>query len=52
MIGYERHSETERLLVYNEGLITLSMLKIQSTPFGNFGDIHGDEFAHATRCGR
>jgi hypothetical protein len=30
--GYGRHSETERVLVCDEGLAILSMLKIQSTP--------------------
>jgi len=30
--GYGRHSETERVLVYYDGLVILSMLKIQSTP--------------------
>ena len=35
MIGYERHSETERESVYDDGLINLNMLKIQSGPMGN-----------------
>jgi len=30
--GYGRHSETERVLVYYDGLVILSMLKIQSNP--------------------
>ena len=30
MIGYGRHSETERVLVNNEGLTIQSLLKIQS----------------------
>jgi len=34
MIGYGRHSETERVLVDNEELITQSRLKIQSFPLG------------------
>jgi len=38
MIGYGRHSETERVLVSDEGLTILSLLKIQSTPLGNLGD--------------
>ena len=51
MVGYDRHSETERVLVNYEGLTILSLLKIQSGPLGNLRDIHGDEFTHATRCG-
>jgi hypothetical protein len=43
MIGYGRHSETERVLVGNEELITLNWLKIQSFPLGNLG---GVEFMH------
>ena len=35
MIGYERHSETERDSVYNDGLINQNMLKIQSVSLGN-----------------
>jgi hypothetical protein len=38
MIGYGRHSETERVLVLNDGLINLIRLKIQSFPLGNLGD--------------
>jgi hypothetical protein len=38
MIGYGRHSETERVLVNSEGLTIQSLLKIQSTPLGNLGD--------------
>jgi hypothetical protein len=38
MIGYERHSETERVLVNSEGLTIQSLLKIQSGPLGNLGD--------------
>lgn len=37
MIGYVRHSETERVWVNNDSLINLSLLKIQSVPLGNFG---------------
>ena len=37
MVGYDRHSETERVLVCNDRLATLSMLKIQSVPYGNIG---------------
>ena len=45
MIGYGRHSETERVLVNSEGLIIQSLLKIQSGPLGNLGDqpFDGDE---------
>jgi hypothetical protein len=40
MIGYGRASETERVLVSNEGLINLNWLKIQSNPLGKLsGDI-------------
>ena len=35
MIDYGRHSETERVLVRNEGLVSQSELKIQSGPLGN-----------------
>ena len=38
MVGYDRHSETERVLVNDEGLAIRSLLKIQSTPLGNPGD--------------
>jgi len=37
LVGYDRHSETERVLVDDEGLAILSLLKIQSGPFGNLG---------------
>ena len=43
MVDYGRHSETERVLVSNEGLAILNLLKIQSAPFGNIGDSSGDE---------
>ena len=43
MVDYGRHSETELVLVSNEGLSILNLLKIQSTPFGNTGDSSGDE---------
>jgi len=39
MIEHGSVSETERLLVNNEVLIRRSLLKIQSTPFGNIGDL-------------
>jgi hypothetical protein len=50
MIGYGRHSETERVLVSDEGVTVLSLLKIQSDPLGNLGEIVGrrDEFAYAS----
>jgi hypothetical protein len=38
MVGYGRHSETERVLVNDEGLALLSLLKIQSSPLGNLWD--------------
>ena len=50
MVGYGRHSETERVLVNSEGLTIQSLLKIQSTLLGNLEDIHGDEFTHGSRC--
>jgi hypothetical protein len=34
MIGYDRASETERVLVGYEDLINLNWLKIQSNPLG------------------
>ena len=44
MIGYERHSETERMLVINYSLINLRWLKIQSTLIRNYRDFSlGDE---------
>jgi len=36
-------SNEGRVLVSNEGLAILNLLKIQSTPFGNTGDSSGDE---------
>jgi DNA-directed RNA polymerase II subunit RPB1 len=38
MVDYGRHSETERVLVSDEGLAILSLLKIQSGPLGNLRD--------------
>jgi DNA-directed RNA polymerase beta' subunit len=45
MVGYGGHSETERVLVNNEGLAILSLLKIQSDLLGNLWDLSfdGDE---------
>ena len=40
LVDYGRHSETERVLVSYEELAILSLLKIQSTLFGNLEDIH------------
>jgi|UniRef100_A0A6C0JPF2 hypothetical protein len=37
MVGYDRHSETERVFVGNEELTTLNRRKIQSVPMGNLG---------------
>ena len=38
MVGYGRHSETERKSIHYEGLANLSGYKIQSGPLGNFGE--------------
>ena len=38
MIGYGSPSTTERVLVNYEGLISLSLLKIQSAPLRKFGE--------------
>ena len=45
MVDYGRHSETERMLVDDEGLAIPSLLKIQSGPLGNLGEppFDGDE---------
>ena len=43
MVGYGRHSETERVLVHNDRLAISSELKIQSDPIGNYRDSSGDE---------
>ena len=45
LVDYGGHSETERVLVDNEGLAILSLLKIQSGPLGNLGEppFDGDE---------
>uniref|UniRef100_A0A6C0HH55 DNA-directed RNA polymerase n=1 Tax=viral metagenome TaxID=1070528 RepID=A0A6C0HH55_9ZZZZ len=45
MVDNGRHSETAQVLVDYEGLAILSLLKIQSGPFGNIGDppFDGDE---------
>ena len=42
MIGKDGHSETERVLVSYDGLISLSLLKIQSFPTGNFWGDHNN----------
>ena len=39
MVGYGRHSETERVSVNCEGLAILSLLKIQSVPLGNLREL-------------
>jgi hypothetical protein len=51
LADYGRHSETERVLVSDEGLAIQSLLKIQSDPLGNIRDIVGrrNEFTYATR---
>jgi len=36
MIGYDRHSETERVFLDDDGVINQSLGKIQSFPTGNF----------------
>ena len=43
MVDYGGHSETAPVLVSDEGITTLSLLKIQSDPLGNMGDTSGDE---------
>lgn len=43
LAGYEGYSETERVLVCNDELATLNMLKIQSDQLGNLLDTSGDE---------
>ena len=45
IVGHGRHSETEPVLVNDEGLATPSLLKIQSGPLGNLRDqpFDGDE---------
>jgi len=45
MIGYGRASTTERVLVNNDGLVSRSLLKIQSAPLGNLREsaFDGDE---------
>ena len=54
MIGYVRHSETERVWVSDDGLINLNLLKIQSAPLGNLWDqaFDGDRFCpkQVTAC--
>ena len=35
MVGYDRLSETAEVLVNNDGLAILSLLKVQSFLFGN-----------------
>jgi hypothetical protein len=35
MVGYEGHSETERMSVGYDSLANLNLLKIQSGPMGN-----------------
>ena len=53
MVDYGRHSETERVLVSDEGLTIRSLLKIQSDPLGNMGEFVGrrNEFTYAAGPG-
>jgi hypothetical protein len=53
MVDYGRHSETERVLVSDEGLTIQSLLKIQSDPLGNMGEFVGrrNEFTYASGSG-
>jgi hypothetical protein len=46
MIGYDRRSETERVWVNDDSLISWSLLKIQSGPLGNLWSkpFDGDKF--------
>jgi len=37
MVGHDTLSETAEVLVNDEGLAILSLLKVQSFPFGNIG---------------
>jgi len=39
MVGYGRHSETEPVLVNDEGLAIQSSHKIQSGPLGNHREL-------------
>jgi hypothetical protein len=49
MIGYERHSETERVAVCYDGLINQSVLKIQSSLYGDIENqlFDGDKQIHS-----
>jgi hypothetical protein len=38
MVDHDALSETAEVLVNNEGLAIRSLLKVQSSPFGNIGD--------------
>jgi hypothetical protein len=46
MIGYDRRSETERVWVNDDSIISLNLLKIQSGPLGNLWSkpFDGDKF--------
>ncbi len=54
MLGYERHSETERVSVYNDGVNNQNRLKIQSDPSGNIREFivrwRRDEYARTPEC--
>jgi hypothetical protein len=41
MIGHGSVSETAKVSVFNEGLISLRMLKVQSGPIGNYREYAG-----------
>lgn len=46
LLGYDRHSETERAWVFNDGLSNLKRLKIQSDLLGNLQDISDEMNVH------
>ena len=50
LTGYGRASTTERVLVNDEGLVNLSLLKIQSAPLGNLREsaFDGDKLLSRT----
>ena len=47
MVGYDRHSETERVLVSYDELTILNLLKIQSVLIGNYKGYVGRRNEHA-----
>jgi len=50
LTGYGRASTTERVLVNNDGLVSLSLLKIQSAPLGDLREsaFDGDKILSQT----